>query len=37
MNALKSIDWQMVSFVTVTLFNEYLIHVRLPRVYYWNG
>lgn len=33
---MKGIDWQMVSFVGLTLFHEYITCRRLPKVYYWN-
>jgi hypothetical protein len=36
MNIVKDIDWQMVTFVATTLFNEYLINIRFPRIYYWD-
>ena len=34
---LRQMDWQMLSFVGVSLINEYFIHIHLPRIYYWNG
>jgi hypothetical protein len=37
MNVIKSLDWQMISFVTVTLVNEYLINIHLPKIYYWHA
>jgi hypothetical protein len=34
MTVLKCLDWHMISFVGVSLINEY---VKLPQIYYWNG
>ncbi|QOY38373.1 hypothetical protein AWH56_013065 [Anaerobacillus isosaccharinicus] len=33
---MKGIDWQMVAFVGVSLFQEYLINIQLPKVYFWD-
>ncbi|AGT31759.1 hypothetical protein M493_07370 [Geobacillus genomosp. 3] len=33
----KGIDWQLVSFVVVSLFKEYWCYAGLPRVYYWRA
>lgn len=30
-------NFQMISFVGLTLIHEYLIHVHYPKFYYWNG
>lgn len=32
----EGIDWQMVSFVAMTLLKDY-VTVHLPQVYYWNS
>ncbi|HET7579889.1 MAG TPA: hypothetical protein VFK33_11470 [Bacillales bacterium] len=32
----KQMDWQMVAFVAVTLFNEYWVNVRIPQIYYYD-
>ena len=37
MSILKQIDWQMLSFIGVSLVNEYMINIYFPKVYYWNG
>ncbi|MCA1030845.1 hypothetical protein LCL95_07425 [Bacillus timonensis] len=31
---LDSIDWKLVSFVSYTLFHEYVVHIRFPQIYY---
>ncbi len=36
MGILKQIDWQMISFVGFSLASEYLSHIYLPRIEYWN-
>lgn len=34
---MKGIDWQVVAFVGVlSLAQEYLIYIQLPKVYYWD-
>lgn len=33
---MKTIDWQMVAFVGMTLLQDYWCYFRLPRVYYWH-
>jgi hypothetical protein len=33
---IKGIDWNMVAFVGVSLLQEYLIYIQIPKVYYWN-
>jgi hypothetical protein len=37
LSALKSLDWQMISFIALNLANEYMINIQLPKIYYWNG
>lgn len=37
MDVWKQIDWQMFSFVGLTLMGEYLNTIHFPQVYYWNG
>ncbi|KJE28473.1 hypothetical protein LG52_1034 [Geobacillus kaustophilus] len=34
---MNSIDWQLVSFVAVSLLQDYWCYVRLPCVYYWRA
>jgi len=34
---MKVIDWQLLSFVAVSLFKEYWCYISLPRVYYWRA
>ncbi|ARP42431.1 MULTISPECIES: hypothetical protein [Geobacillus] len=34
---MKAIDWQLFSFVAVSLLKEYWCYVGLPRVYYWRA
>ena len=31
---LDSIDWKLVSFISYTLFHEYIVHIRFPQIYY---
>jgi hypothetical protein len=37
MKLFGSFDWQMISFVAMTLVNEYIVNVHFPKAYYWNG
>ena len=32
----KGMDWQMVGFVVVSLFQEYWLSVRIPQVHYYE-
>jgi len=34
--SMKTIDWQMIYFVSVSLIKEYWYLIGLPRVYYWE-
>ncbi|WP_169819208.1 hypothetical protein [Anaerobacillus arseniciselenatis] len=33
---IKGIDLQMISFVSISLFQDYITYLQLPRVYYWK-
>jgi hypothetical protein len=33
---LDSIDWKLVSYISYTLFHEYIVHIRYPQIYYWE-
>ncbi|WP_179298903.1 hypothetical protein [Evansella halocellulosilytica] len=33
---MKLIDWQMLSFVSVTILHDYWIYSKLPRIYFWD-
>jgi hypothetical protein len=33
---IKSIDWQMVAFVSASLLQEYAPHFHIPKMYYWD-
>ncbi|WP_198510245.1 hypothetical protein [Bacillus solitudinis] len=32
----KGIDWQMTVFVGISLLQEYISFIHLPRVYFWS-
>jgi len=34
---MKTVDWQMIYFVSVSLITEYWYLIGLPRVYYWEA
>lgn len=34
---MKAINWQLVSFVAISLLKEYWCYAGLPRVYYWQA
>ncbi|WP_349410129.1 hypothetical protein [Pseudalkalibacillus sp. SCS-8] len=34
---MKGIDWQMVAFVTVSLFQDHWIYSKLPRLYFYEN
>ncbi|WP_169891021.1 hypothetical protein [Litchfieldia alkalitelluris] len=29
-----AIDWKLLTFVSYTLFHEYIVHIRFPQIYY---
>ncbi|MDE5412762.1 hypothetical protein [Alkalihalobacterium chitinilyticum] len=33
---IKGIDLQMLSFVGISLVQDYLTYIHFPKVYYWN-
>lgn len=33
---MKGINWQMMAFVGVSLLQDYLAYLHLPKVYYWD-
>ncbi|MCF6409324.1 hypothetical protein [Pseudalkalibacillus salsuginis] len=33
---MKGLDWQMLAFVTVSLFHDHWVYSRLPRLYYYD-
>lgn len=33
---IKGIDLQMVSFVGISLVQDYLTYIHLPKIYYWH-
>ncbi len=35
--AMKGIDWQMVAFVTVSLFHDHWVYSKLPRLYFYEN
>ncbi|MGM0882506.1 MAG: hypothetical protein ACQEXQ_15880 [Bacillota bacterium] len=37
MSLMKEIDWQMLSYVGLSLVQEYLINIHYPKIYYWSG
>ncbi|SDP70866.1 hypothetical protein SAMN05216565_105233 [Litchfieldia salsa] len=30
----EAVDWKLVTFVSYTLFHEYIVHIRFPQIYY---
>ncbi|MFC0272118.1 hypothetical protein ACFFIX_11710 [Metabacillus herbersteinensis] len=31
-----AIDWRLITFISYSLFHEYIVHIRYPQIYYWN-
>jgi hypothetical protein len=31
------IDWQLVAFVSVSVFHDYWVNSHLPKIYYWEA
>ncbi|WP_214483543.1 hypothetical protein [Bacillus sp. SM2101] len=34
---LDTIDWKLISFVSYTLFHEYVTYIRIPQICYWEN
>ncbi|HEX7065828.1 MAG TPA: hypothetical protein VF199_12230 [Bacillales bacterium] len=32
----EELDWQLIMFTATSMFHDYWVHVRLPKIYYYD-